>query len=81
MPGIEVHVMSERETRHLTVTVAGEERDATWKRGVGIYVSGHDFGKGDEDLIEDEPHEVAEMRRMVMEGEPLTLIVRARTVK
>lgn len=34
-----------RTTRHLAVTVNGEERDATWKQGVGIYVSGHDFGR------------------------------------
>lgn len=70
--------MSERETRHLTVTVDGDERDATWKQGVGIYVAGHDIGKGDEVRIEDVPHEVTTMRRMHMEGEALTLITEAR---
>lgn len=69
---------SSRETRHLIVTVDGEERDATWKQGVGIYVSGHDIGKGDEILIEETSHEVTTMRRMHMEGETLTLIVEAR---
>lgn len=36
-----------RKTRNLTVTVNGDDRDATWKEGVGIYVVGHDCGKGD----------------------------------
>ncbi len=36
-----------RRTRELTGTVDGEERDATWKEGVGIYVDGFGFGKGD----------------------------------
>lgn len=70
--------MSARDTRHLTVTVDGEERDATWKEGVGVYVSGHDFGKGDTVLIEGVPHEVVDMRRMQLDGEPVTLVIKAR---
>lgn len=69
-----------RKTRNLTLTVDGEDRDATWKEGVGIYVSGHDFGKGDTVGIEGTPYEVVEMRRMVMEGEALTLIIKSRQV-
>lgn len=65
-------------TRHLTATINGDERDATWKQGVGIYVSGHDFGKGDTVEVEGTPHEVVEMRRMMMEGEAVSLIVNAR---
>lgn len=65
-----------RETRDLTVD--GHERDASWIQGVGIYVSGHDFGKGDTVLIEEAPHELTEMRRMQMEGEAMTLIVQAK---
>lgn len=45
---------------------------------MGIYVSGHDVGNGDEILIEGTSHEVATMRRIHMEGESLTLIVEAR---
>lgn len=71
----------DRETRHLTVTVEGEERDATWKEGVGIYVEGFDIGKGDTVLIEGTPHEVTEMRRMQMEGEAVTLIVRGQQLE
>lgn len=66
-----------RQTRHLTVTVDGDERDATWKQGVGVYVGGHDFGKGDTVEIEGAPHEVVEMRRMMMENEAVSLIVKA----
>lgn len=73
--------MTGRETRHLTVTVKGDDRDATWKQGVGIYVAGHDFGKGDTVMIEGEPYEIVEMRRMVMEGEALTLVVGASRVE
>lgn len=39
--------MPPKETRHLTVTVDGDERDGTWKDGVGIYVAERDIGKGD----------------------------------
>lgn len=39
-------MVSERETHNQTVTVGGEDRDLTWKQGVGIYVAGHDFGYG-----------------------------------
>ena len=67
-----------RNTRHLTVTVDGDERDATWKQGVGIYVSGHDFGKGDTVLIDGRPHEVTDMRRMQLEGEAVTLVMKAK---
>lgn len=73
--------MPERETRHLTVTVDGDERDATWKEGVGIYVEGFDIGKGDTVRIEGAPHRVVEMRRMQMEGEAVTLIVKARELE
>lgn len=69
-----------RKPRHLTVTVGGEERDATWKEGVGIYVSGHDFGKGDTVDIEGESHKVVEMRRMMLEGEAVTLVTETRSV-
>lgn len=69
-----------RTTRNLTVTVDGEDRDATWKQGVGIYVDGHDFGKGDTVKIEGTPHEVTDMRRMQMHGEAVTLIIEAREV-
>lgn len=55
-----------RETRHLTVTVDGEERG-----GVGIYVGGFDFRKRD----------VVEMRRMMLEGEAMTLIVRGQQIE
>ncbi len=67
---------SQRETRHLTVTVDGVDRDATWKEGVGIYVDGFGFGKGDTVEIEGSPHEVVQMRRMHMEGEAVTMNVR-----
>lgn len=70
-----------RKTRHLTLTVDGEERDATWKQGVGIYVGGHDLGKGETVEIEGTPHEVVEMRRMMMENEAVTLIVKARKLE
>lgn len=72
--------MPGKETRHLTVIVDGDERDATWKEGVGIYVDGFGFGKGDTVLVEGTPHEVVEMRRMQMEGEAVTLIVKARSL-
>lgn len=42
----------------------------------GVYVDGFGLGLNDTVLIEGEPHEVAEMRRMQMEGEAVTLIVR-----
>lgn len=67
-----------RRTRHLTVTVDGEDRDATWKQGVGIYVAGHDIGKGDTVEIERTLHEVTDMRRMQMHGEAVTLIMEGR---
>lgn len=67
-----------RQIRNLTVTLDGDERDATWKEGVGIYVSGHDFGKGDTVEIEGTPHEVPKMRRMQMQGETVTLLVKVR---
>lgn len=70
-----------RQTRHLTVTVDGDDRDATWKQAVGICVAGHDIGEGDEVEIEGTPHAVIEMRRMVMEGERLTLITGARELE
>lgn len=38
------HTTCGRKSRHQTVSVNGDERDATWKQGVGIYVGGHDFG-------------------------------------
>ncbi len=60
-----------------SVTIDDEDRDATWKQGVGIYGAGHDFGKGDTVEIEGEPHRVVEMRRMHMEAEAVTLIVKA----
>lgn len=72
--------MPEPDTRHLTVTVDGNERDATWKQGVGIYVGGHDFGKGDSVEIDGTPHQVIGMRRMMLENEAVTLIVRARSL-
>lgn len=56
-----------RKTRNLTVTVDGEDRDATWKQGVGVHVAGHDFGKGDSVLIKGRLHEVTKMRWMMME--------------
>lgn len=65
-----------RRTRHLTLTVDGDEREATWKQGVGIYVGGHNFGKGDTVEIDDTPHEVTKMHRMVMKA--VTLVNRAR---
>ena len=71
---------SVRETRHLTITVDGDERDATWKEGVGIYVEGFDIGRGDTVLVQGTPYEVVEMRRMQLEGEAVTLIVRARSL-
>lgn len=61
-----------------TVEVEGEERDATWKEGVGIYVEGFEIGKGNTVLIEGTLHEIMEMRRMQMEGGFTTLIVKAR---
>lgn len=67
-----------RRTRHLTVTVDAEDRDATWKEGVGFYVEGHGFGKGDTVEIEGIPYEVTEMRRMMMEGGAVSLIVKAK---
>lgn len=54
-----------------------EDRDATWKQGIGIYVAGHDFGKGDTVRIEGTLHEVTDMRRMQMHGEAVALIVKA----
>lgn len=65
---------------HLTVPVDGEDRDATWEQGVGIYVAGHDFGKGDTVKIGGTPHEVTVMGRMQMHGELVTLILEAREV-
>lgn len=59
------------------MAVDGDERDGTWKEGVGIYVSGHDFGKGDAVEIEGTAHEVVEMRRMMVEGESVTSIAQA----
>lgn len=56
----------------------GDERDATWKQGVGIYVSGHDVGKGETVEIDGTPHEVTKVRRMQLEGEAVTLIIKAR---
>lgn len=69
--------MSTEKTRNLTVTVDGEDREATWKQGVGIYVAGHDFGKGDSVEIEGTPHEVTDMPRMQMQGEVVTVMVEA----
>lgn len=69
-----------RQTRNLTVTVDGADRDATWKQGVGIYVAGHDIGKGDTVEIEGTPHEVTDMRRMQMHGEAVTMIMEGREV-
>lgn len=70
-------MIPKREIRHLTVTVDGDERDATWKQGVGIYVSGHDFGKGDTVEIEGTPHAVRKMIRLGDAGEPRTIIQKA----
>lgn len=44
---------------------------------MGIYVSGHDIGKGDTVEIAGTPHEVVKMRRMMREGEAVSLIVEA----
>lgn len=52
--------MPERETRLLTVTVDSEDRDATWKQRVGIYVEGFDVGKGDTRYDRTNVEEVAE---------------------
>lgn len=65
------------ESRNLTDSVEGEDRDATWKEGVGIYMDEFDIGRGDTLLIEATPHEVTEMRRMQLEGGAVTLIVKA----
>lgn len=46
-----------RRTRHLTVTVDGEDREATWEQRVEIYLGGHDFGKGDTVKIDGTQHE------------------------
>lgn len=70
-----------RETRHLTVTVDGDERDATWEQGVGIYVSGHDFGRGDTVVVEGTPREVVEMRQMIRDGEAVTLVLKSEEVR
>lgn len=42
----------------MTLTVEGEDRDATWKQGVGIYVDGHDFGNADTVEIGGTAHKV-----------------------
>lgn len=47
------------------------------REGVGIYVSGHDFGKGDTVEIVGDAHEVTDMRQMQMHGEAVTLIIEA----
>lgn len=52
-------------------------RSGWWKPGIGIYVAGHDFGKGDIVEIEGTAHEVTDMRPMEMHGEAVTLIVKA----
>lgn len=70
--------MPQRETRQLTVTVNCDEVDATWEEGVGIDVGGHDFGKGDIVKIDGTPHRVTKMRRMVLENEAVTLIIKRR---
>lgn len=74
-----------RRTKHLTVTVEGGERDGTWKEGLGIYVSGHDFEKGDTVLIEGEPQEAGVLlifnhpRHLVgLRGRSLRLVRRMR---
>lgn len=54
---------------------------ATWKEDVGIYVAGHDFGKGDTVKSEGTAEEVTDMRRMQMHGEAVTLIIEAREVR
>ena len=54
----------------------GDERDATWKEGVGSYVDGFGFGQGDTVEIEGTPHEVVEMRCMMMEGEAVSRSIR-----
>lgn len=70
-------MIPKRETRNLTVTVDGDERDATWKQGVGTYVSGHNSGKGDTVEIEGTPHTVRKMIRLGEAGEPMTIIQEA----
>lgn len=65
--------MPERETRHLTVTMDGQDRDGTWEEGGGVYVEGSATGKNDTVLIEGTPYGVAEMRRLQAKGQMLTL--------
>lgn len=77
--GIAVH--RDRETRDLTITVAGEQRRATWKKGIGIYFAGPSVGQGDSVEIEGTPHEVLDLKRMQLEREPVTLILRARQLR
>lgn len=69
---------SDREIRDLTVTVGGEVRRATWKEGIGIYCAGHDVGRGNTVEIEGTPHEVVKLRRILLEREPVMLIIQAR---